>query len=111
MKTDMDDKSQKIKVNIDKDLIRSQYSDYALISQSFFGFHLDFGQRLPGSPEVSLFSRVVVSPQHAKLLLNLLHENVEKYEEKFGEISVPKKESPPQDSPEDHLVHFTKDEK
>jgi hypothetical protein len=107
----MNNSNQKIKVNIDKNLLRSQYSDYALISQSYFGFHLDFGQRVPGAAEVSLFSRVAVSPQHAKLLLNLLRENVEKYEEKFGEIPVPKKNSTPSGDNPDHLVHFVNEEK
>jgi hypothetical protein len=31
-------------------------------------------------------SRVVISPQHAKALLNVMIEQVAKYEEKYGEI-------------------------
>ncbi len=29
-----------------------------------------------------------MTPVHAKLLLNAMHENIEKYERKFGEIKI-----------------------
>lgn len=35
---------------------------------------------------------VTLNPQMAKILLNLLQENIEDYEEKFGEIELPDQE-------------------
>lgn len=36
---------------------------------------------------------VTLNPQMAKILLNLLEENISDYEEKFGEIEIPEQES------------------
>jgi hypothetical protein len=33
-------------------------------------------------------ARIITTPQHAKLLLNALKENIEKYEKTFGEIKI-----------------------
>lgn len=37
---------------------------------------------------------VTLSPENAKILLTLLQENLENYEEKFGEIEIPEREEP-----------------
>ena len=48
-----------------------------------------------GPPDVSqaLIQRLIMSPQHAKLFLQLLQENITQWEQQFGEIRM----SPPRD--------------
>jgi len=49
-------------------------------------FILDFMNVMP--PQGSLVARVIVSPPHAKRLCAALQENIKRYEEKFGTISL-----------------------
>jgi hypothetical protein len=44
---------------------------------------------------------IVLQPQMAKVLLNLLEENIENYEEKFGEIELPDAEEQQVDASEE----------
>ena len=39
-------------------------------------------------------SRVIMSPMHVKTLMFALQDNIKKFEDKFGEIKVIKKEGP-----------------
>ena len=64
------------------------YSNLALISHSPSEFVLDFARMLPGAPKAKIYARIVMTPQHVKLLLKALEENIKKFEEKFGEIKV-----------------------
>lgn len=58
----------------------------AQISHGSEEFILDFANVMP--PQGMLVSRIIVSPSHAKRLAKALDENVKKYEEKFGTISL-----------------------
>lgn len=64
------------------------YSNLALISHSPSEFVLDFARVLPGSPKAKIYARIVMTPQHVKLLRNALEENIKRFEERFGEIKV-----------------------
>lgn len=64
------------------------YSNLALITHSPSEFVLDFARILPGTPKAKVYARVVMTPQHVKLLLKALEENIKKFEERFGEIKV-----------------------
>jgi len=35
-----------------------------------------------------VFSRIITTPQHAKMLLKALKDNIDKFEARFGEIKV-----------------------
>ena len=41
---------------------------------------------MPGLEKAKVNSRIILTPQHAKRLYNILGENVKKYESKSGEI-------------------------
>jgi hypothetical protein len=43
---------------------------------------------LPGVPKTKVYARIVMAPQHAKSLSRALTENVEKYEQQYGEIKL-----------------------
>ncbi|MEO0091845.1 MAG: DUF3467 domain-containing protein [candidate division WOR-3 bacterium] len=68
------------------------YSNFVLIAHSASEFIIDFARMLPGLPKAKVFSRIVMTPQHAKLLLNALEENIKKYEDRFGKIKLLGKE-------------------
>jgi hypothetical protein len=65
------------------------YTDAVLVNGSPLGFVLNFGQWAPENARlVRVYTRVGMSPNHLKLLANLLAQNVAGYEAKFGEIVV-----------------------
>ncbi|MEO0004488.1 MAG: DUF3467 domain-containing protein [candidate division WOR-3 bacterium] len=64
------------------------YSNFVLIAHSGSEFIIDFARILPGLPKAKVFSRIVMTPQHAVLLHEALSENIRKYEARFGKIRV-----------------------
>lgn len=64
------------------------YSNLAIISHSPAEFVIDFTRILPGVPKARVHARIVMTPQHAKLLLHALADNVGKFEQQYGEISI-----------------------
>jgi hypothetical protein len=64
------------------------YSNIAFISHSPSEFILDFARVLPRVPKAKVYARIVMTPQHARLLLNALEENIKKYESQFGKIKT-----------------------
>jgi len=75
------------------------FSDNVTISHNQSKFIVDFSQTIPsfdnigGDMQQSFIIKhkaVIVDPQFAKILLDLLHKNVQKYEKKFGKIKVQK---------------------
>lgn len=94
---------KRLKINVSPDRVEAKYSDFAIVGKNALGFNLDFGQRMPGGKQVNIISRIAMSPQHAKLFLQVLEKNVEKYEREHGEIKAPVPPSPPKD---DGVIHF-----
>lgn len=64
------------------------YSNLAVITHSHSEFVLDFASMLPGMDQPCVHSRIVMTPEHAKRLLNALMDNVSKYESNFGPIDL-----------------------
>ena len=64
------------------------YSNLALIVHSPQEFVIDFARVTPGAPKAKVYSRIIMTPAHAKMLLNALEENIKKYETAFGGIKV-----------------------
>lgn len=62
------------------------YSNLAIITHSPAEFVIDFTRVLPGVPKAKVHARIIMTPQHTKMLLNALRDNIDKYEKKFGEI-------------------------
>jgi hypothetical protein len=70
------------------------YSNLAIISHSPAEFVIDYTRILPGVPKARVHARIVMTPQHAKLLLQALADNINKYEHQFGEIVVDGQQHP-----------------
>lgn len=43
---------------------------------------------VPGRTDVKVYSRVIMTPMHAKQLLEALAQNISLFEQKFGEIRM-----------------------
>jgi hypothetical protein len=67
------------------------YANTVMISHNQHEVFFDFIQMLAHDPRAKVQERIVMTPMHAKLFLNALQENIERYESNFGEISVPKR--------------------
>lgn len=79
-------KPQGLNIEIDKETASGTYSNLAMINHSNTEFVVDFIQMMPGMPKAQVKSRIILTPQHAKRVLNALRDNVQKYERQFGEI-------------------------
>lgn len=78
---------REIQLHIPPDL-DAVYSNLAVISATRNEMIFDFAQMLPPDPRAKVQSRVVMTPQHAKLLQILLQRNIERYEAQHGEIRL-----------------------
>lgn len=70
------------------EVARGMYSNLAIITHSHSEFILDFATNLPGFPKAEIGSRVIMTPEHAKRLMNALFDNISKYEAQFGLINL-----------------------
>lgn len=64
------------------------YSNFVIVTHSNAEFIIDFARMLPGAKKAKVFSRILMTPQSAKALLNTLENNVAKYEKEHGKIVV-----------------------
>ncbi len=88
MSEDKKQQPQQINVELGEKEAEGTYSNLAIISHSPAEFIFDFTRILPGVPKAKVMSRIVMTPQHAKLLLNALNDNVQKFEGQYGEIVI-----------------------
>ena len=101
-----DPKSQQINIELGEKEAEGIYSNLAIITHSPAEFIIDFTRVVPGAPKAKVHARIITTPQHAKMLLKALQENVEKFESKFGEIKI---EGPAQ--PQFGFANANKEEK
>jgi hypothetical protein len=64
------------------------YSNFVIITHSNSEFVLDFARMLPGAQKAKVFSRILMTPQHAKALQGTIENNIKKYESEHGEIKL-----------------------
>ena len=76
----------KLDINLSEDIAQGIYSNLAIITHSNAEFILDFVAMMPGVPKANVRSRIVMTPQNIKRLLNALADNIKKFEEKNGVI-------------------------
>jgi hypothetical protein len=59
----------------------ARYANWFQIGHNAFEFLLEFGQQ-----EARIHTRIYVSPQHARMLSDLLNDSLRKYETAFGPL-------------------------
>ncbi|MCI2082323.1 MAG: DUF3467 domain-containing protein [Bacteroidales bacterium] len=83
----MDQNNQKqVNIEIKPEIAKGSYSNLAVITHSPTEFILDFIEMVPGVPKPEVVSRIIMTPEHAKRLLQALNDNVNKYEASNGKI-------------------------
>jgi hypothetical protein len=79
---------RRVNIELPKDL-EAIYSNFALITHSPSEIVVDFAKLLPNVPRAKVYARIIMTPMNAKLLHQALGQNLEKFEDKFGEIKTP----------------------
>ena len=78
--------SKNLNIELNEEIAEGVYANLAMIAHSSSEFVIDFIRLMPGVPKAKVKSRVVITPEHAKRLLQALQDNIKKYENTFGPI-------------------------
>lgn len=84
----MENEKKQISLDLKPEVAKGSYSNLAIISHSHSEFVIDFATVLPGLPKPEVSNRIVMTPEHAKRLLNALADNISKYESQFGPVNL-----------------------
>ena len=84
----MGEKRQRINIELGEKEAEGIYSNLAMISHTQSEVIIDFARVLPGVPKGKVYARIVMTPQHARMLENALSENLAKFEDRYGKIKV-----------------------
>jgi hypothetical protein len=83
---------QRINIELGEEAAEGTYANLVMIAHSPSEIILDFIRVMPGMPKGKVFSRIIMTPPHAKMLLDALQENIKKFENQFGQIKIHGKE-------------------
>jgi len=81
-----DMKEMKIQIDLDEVTAQGTYCNFAIVNHTDSEFVVDSIYLQPMQPKAKVRSRVIMTPKHAKKLMNALAENIKRYEETFGKI-------------------------
>lgn len=79
-------KENEIQIELSDEIAQGIYSNLAVISHSSSEFVIDFIRIVPGVPKAKVKSRIILTPEHAKRLINALKDNIDKFEQQNGTI-------------------------
>ena len=79
---------KEIKIEIKPEIAKGTYSNLAIITHSHSEFIIDFATMLPGLQKPEVGNRIIMTPEHAKRLFLALQDNVNKYENQQGQITL-----------------------
>lgn len=82
-----------INIELTEEVAEGTYSNLAIITHSHSEFILDFIRLVPNVPKAKVKARIIVTPEHAKRLIQALADNVRRYEAQYGPIQT--HEEPP----------------
>jgi Protein of unknown function (DUF3467) len=86
--TDQNPDPNAINIELSEAMAEGEYANLAMIAHSNSEFVIDFIRMMPGLPKAKVKARIVVTPEHAKRLLQALTENIERFETAFGPIKM-----------------------
>jgi len=87
---DMEEKKPqevKLEIQLDEEMAQGAYVNLAVVNHNDSEFVVDLIFVQPQTPRAKVRSRVILSPQHAKRFVAALQENINRYEQNFGEIT------------------------
>lgn len=76
----------KLEIQLDEEIAQGAYVNLAVVNHNESEFVVDLIFVQPQTPRAKVRSRVILSPQHAKRFVAALQENINRYEQDFGEI-------------------------
>jgi hypothetical protein len=79
---------QQLQVELGEKEAEGIYSNLAIITHSPAEFILDFTRVTPGVPRARVHARIIMTPMHFKQLLNAMKENIDRFEQQYGEIKT-----------------------
>jgi hypothetical protein len=82
----MEEEENQINIELSEEMAEGVYANLAMIAHSNSEFVIDFIRLMPGVPKAKVKSRVILTPEHAQRLLLALQDNIEKYENSYGDI-------------------------
>jgi hypothetical protein len=77
-----------MEIELTDEVAQGIYSNLAIIAHSSSEFVIDFVRVVPNVPKAKVKSRLILTPEHAKRLLAALTDNINKYENQFGPITL-----------------------
>ncbi|MFN4972603.1 MAG: DUF3467 domain-containing protein [Bacteroidota bacterium] len=86
--SDQNTNNNQINIELSEEVAEGIYSNLAIITHSNSEFVVDFVRIMPGVPKAKVKSRIVLTPEHAKRLLLALGDNIRKYEDLNGTITM-----------------------
>lgn len=84
-----------LNIELNSEVAKGSYSNLAIITHSSSEFIFDFAKMLPGVPKAEVTNRIIMTAEHAKRLYLALQDNINKFENQFGEITLHKKPTIP----------------
>lgn len=84
-------KGKPIEIELKEDEATGTYSNLVMITHSPSEFVFDFISMMPAVPKAKVVKRLVLTPDHAKRLMNALQDNIRKYEAEHGQITSKEK--------------------
>ncbi|MBQ0024044.1 MAG: DUF3467 domain-containing protein [Prevotellaceae bacterium] len=89
-----DNNQQQLQLELKPEVAEGTYANLAIITHSSSEFITDFVQMMPGMAKAQVKSRIIMAPEHAKRLLFALQDNIQKYEQQFGQIRLAQPQQP-----------------
>ncbi|MCR9172254.1 MAG: DUF3467 domain-containing protein [bacterium] len=77
-----------VNIELSEEVAAGVYSNLAIITHSSSEFVADFIQMMPGVPKGKVRSRIIMTPENTKRLLEALKDNIAKYEQMHGTIET-----------------------
>jgi hypothetical protein len=90
MQTPQNPKKRQLRLEIPNNL-NATYANAVMISQTHSEIIMDFIQMMPNDPRARVQTRVAMTPANAKSFMQALQQNLEHFESRHGEISMPPK--------------------
>lgn len=75
-----------LNIEISEEMAEGTYANLAIVTHSHAEFVVDFVNIMPGTPKSKVKSRIILTPQHAKRIMKILIDNIERFEKINGEI-------------------------
>ena len=80
--------AQQLQIELGPQEAEGIYSNLAIITHSPAEFIIDFTRVTPGVPRARVHARIIMTPQHFKMLMNAMKENMDRYESQYGQVRV-----------------------